>query len=77
MQNEVHLVKETRGCSYCGIESYKIYTKKGVELAGMNRLAEVTCNTCLREAHSYWYKQEGIRMKKRIELAKICWELED
>ncbi len=69
MANKVHLVKPKTGTTFCGIETHKIYTKKGVELAGMTRLVEVNCIQCLSDAEVFY---EGKSDMNSTIADKIC-----
>ena len=53
MENQVHL-RHPLGGTFCEIEGYLIYTKKGQELANLDRLVEVTCKNCLDKACNYY-----------------------
>ena len=64
----VHLVSPHRG-AFCGVEGHEIYTRKGIELAGLKRLAEVNCEECLRAGAEHYRKaaREADALADKIE----------
>ena len=76
MVNEVHL-RHPLGGTFCGIEGYLIYTKKGKELADLDRLVEVTCLACLIKGMKYYKAQSLEQMGLHNEVSKAVCKLEE